>query len=254
MMEPCRRFFCYAIIVAGAFVALSFPKIVFAVSQFQPLYTPSVISAEDQKTLYDFAYLVLADANNTWRDIFKTQKRTYLPAALSLYKQKKDTPCGTGTYEDGPFYCPRNRTIYIDMKYLYDLKVAQELPGDFALAYVITHEAGHHIQNLHGILSAAQSEAAGLKLREDIVEANLELMADCLSGIWASRQSGSLADQTINRAMDVAQELIERPKSGVVVLKAFEHGTKEQRHAWFKRGYRSGNPGVCNTFVNDSVY
>jgi predicted metalloprotease len=210
--------------------------------------------AED--TAARFVSHVLGDTEDTWRTLFAQSGKTYEDPKLVLFSGSTDTACGMGQSASGPFYCPGDRKVYIDLTFFKELGSRFGAPGDFAQAYVIGHEVGHHVQNLLGISEQVQAE----RQRSDAVRANqlsvkLELQADCFAGIWAhhadrSRQvleAGDI-DEGLNAATAIGDDRLQQQSGGHVVPDSFTHGSSAQRVRWFKRGLESGNPAVCNSF------
>jgi predicted metalloprotease len=210
--------------------------------------------AED--TAARFVSHVLGDTEDTWRSLFAQSGKTYEDPKLVLFSGSTDTACGMGQSASGPFYCPGDRKVYIDLTFFKELGSRFGAPGDFAQAYVIGHEVGHHVQNLLGISEQVQAE----RQRSDAVRANqlsvkLELQADCFAGIWAhhadrSRQvleAGDI-DEGLNAATAIGDDRLQQQSGGHVVPDSFTHGSSAQRVRWFKRGLESGNPAVCNSF------
>jgi len=210
--------------------------------------------AED--TAARFVSHVLGDTEDTWRTLFAQSGKTYEDPKLVLFSGSTDTACGMGQSASGPFYCPGDRKVYIDLTFFKELGSRFGAPGDFAQAYVIGHEVGHHVQNLLGISGQVQAE----RQRSDAVRANqlsvkLELQADCFAGIWAhhadrSRQvleAGDI-DEGLNAATAIGDDRLQQQSGGHVVPDSFTHGSSAQRVRWFKRGLESGNPAVCNSF------
>ncbi|HSB22470.1 MAG TPA: neutral zinc metallopeptidase [Burkholderiaceae bacterium] len=203
-----------------------------------------------------FVSTVLADTEDVWHAQFAAQGATYRAPKLVLYRGAIPTACGTGQSAMGPFYCPGDQRVYIDLAFYETMKSRLGAPGDFAQAYVIAHEVGHHVQALLGITekidamrqrsSAAQSNSLSVRL---------ELQADCLAGVWAnnaqrSRQileQGDL-EEALNAASQIGDDTLQRRSQGTVVPETFTHGTSAQRVGWFKRGMASGNLRDCNTF------
>ncbi len=210
--------------------------------------------AED--TAARFVSHVLGDTEDTWRTLFAQSGKTYEDPKLVLFSGSTDTACGMGQSASGPFYCPGDRKVYIDLTFFKELGSRFGAPGDFAQAYVIGHEVGHHVQNLLGISGQVQAE----RQRSDAVRANqlsvkLELQADCFAGIWAhhadrSRQvleAGDI-DEGLNAATAIGDDRLQQQSGGHVVPDSFTHGSSAQRVRWFKRGLESGDPAVCNSF------
>jgi hypothetical protein len=184
---------------------------------------------------------------------------TYVEPKLVLYSDAVESACGFARSAVGPFYCPADQKLYIDLSFYEDLKNRHQAPGDFAQAYVIAHEVGHHVQNLMGISNRVHA----MQRRVDRVEANQlsvrqELQADCFAGIWAhhadrSRQNLSLEagdiEEALNAASSIGDDRLQHQAKGYVVPEAFTHGSSAQRVRWFKRGIQTGDPAQCNTFA-----
>lgn len=204
----------------------------------------------------DFVSVVLADTEDTWGEIFRQSGETYVEPKLVLFSGATQSACGYGEAAMGPFYCPRDQTVYIDLSFYKDLQYRHKAPGDFAQAYVIAHEVGHHVQTLLGVSDQVRS----LQGQVSQVEANQlsvrqELQADCFAGIWAhnadrSRQILETGDieEAINAAYSIGDDRLQQEGRGYVVPDSFTHGSSEQRVRWFKRGVESGDPAQCNTF------
>lgn len=211
--------------------------------------------ASDQ--MADFVSVVLADTEDTWHDIFRKNGQTYVEPTLVLYSNAVESACGFARSAVGPFYCPRDQKVYIDLSFYQDLKSRYQAPGDFAQAYVIAHEVGHHVQNLLGISDKVRS----LQSRASKVEANqlsvrLELQADCFAGVWAnhaqrSRQILEAGDieEALNAASSIGDDRLQSQAKGYIVPESFTHGSSAQRASWFKRGIQTGEPAQCNTFA-----
>jgi predicted metalloprotease len=206
-------------------------------------------SAEEQE-LFDFVTVVLADTEDIWTNEFQRLGRTYTKPELVIYRDRYPTACGTGDARMGPFYCPRDKKIYVDLRFYNDLARQFDAPGDFAQAYVIAHEVGHHVQTLLGI----SQQVAEMRGRPDYNEysVRLELQADFLAGLWARKNSRYLDQGDIEEAFRAANQIgddaIQRRTQGKVVPHAFTHGTSEQRMRWFKRGLDSGRLEDGDTF------
>jgi hypothetical protein len=208
-----------------------------------------------------FVGKVLAETEDTWQVIFKSEGKQYVDPKLVLYTGSTPTACGTGEAAMGPFYCPGDQKVYIDLAFYQELKDRFHAPGEFAEAYVIAHEVGHHVQNLLGISERVErekqrvSEAVANKL-----SVKVELQADCLAGVWAANtdQRNHFLDpgdveQAIAAATAIGDDRLQKEARGYVVPDSFTHGTSEQRVRWFRRGMESGKPGVCNTFTAASL-
>ena len=203
-----------------------------------------------------FVSKVLADTEDTWRVIFQQTDRQYQDPKLVLFTGATPTACGTGQTAIGPFYCPLDQTVYIDLAFYQDLKTRYQAPGDFAQAYVIAHEVGHHVQNLLGTMAkvqAAQGRAG--KTQANALSVRLELQADCLAGVWAYHadrvrsviEEGDI-EEGLAAASAIGDDRMQQQAQGYVVPDSFTHGTSAQRAAWFGRGIKSGDLEHCNTF------
>ena len=206
--------------------------------------------------------VVLGDTEDVWRDLFARYGAGYRDPKLVLFTGGVRSACGFGMAQMGPFYCPADEKVYIDLDFYEDLKNRFKAPGDFAQAYVIAHEIGHHVQKLLGI--AEQVEA--LKQRMSQTDANalqvrMELQADCFAGIWANRaeetqrhhRAWRYRGSALAAASAIGDDRIQKQTQGYVVPDAFTHGSSEQRVRWFTRGYESGKLEVCDTFNADEL-
>ena len=215
---------------------------------------------DPQRKLFKFSDYVFNDAQATWAATFREDGEAYDRAELVVYSDAVNTGgCGSATSAVGPFYCPADERVYLDLSFYEDMRRQLGAPGDFAWAYVIAHELGHHVQNLTG----ANSEVDRLS-REDPGSANelsvrLELQADCYSGIWASTvyEKGALErgdlDEAFTASEAVGDDRLQEQAGGQVDPDSFTHGTSEQRRRWFEAGYDSGDPGACDTFAAEEV-
>jgi len=206
--------------------------------------------------LSDFVSVVLADTEDTWHELFDRMGGRYREPTLVLFSGQVGSACGYASAATGPFYCPADQKVYIDLGFYRDLRERFRAPGDFAQAYVIAHEVGHHVQNLLGIAGEVQ------KLRGQVseTEANalsvmMELQADCFAGIWAhhaheARQILEEGDveEGLNAAAAIGDDRMQRRTQGYVVPDAFTHGSSEQRVRWFREGLAGGDLEACNTF------
>lgn len=217
---------------------------------------PQQQSAAEQQ-LADFVSVVLADTEDTWGALFAGQNGQYVPPRLVLYRDVTQTGCGYGQAAAGPFYCPADQKIYLDLSFFEQLSSKFGAPGDFAAAYVIAHEVGHHIQTVTGISEQVRKAQSGVsKVEANALQVRMELQADCFSGIWAhnaqrSRQVLEQGDieEALGAATAVGDDTIMRKAQGRVVPDAFTHGSAEQRKRWFLKGLESGQPGACDTFA-----
>jgi uncharacterized protein len=211
--------------------------------------------------LGDFVSVVLADTEDTWHELFGQMGSTYREPVLVLFSGQAGSACGFASAAMGPFYCPADEKVYIDLSFYRDLRDRFRAPGDFAQAYVIAHEVGHHVQNLLGIAEQVQ------KVRQQVgeTEANalsvmMELQADCFAGIWAhhaheARQILEEGDveEALNAAAAIGDDRMQRRAQGYVVPDAFTHGSSEQRARWFREGLATGDVQACNTFDAESL-
>ena len=200
-----------------------------------------------------FISTVLADTEDVWTAVFRAGGAQYQPPRLVLFRGATNTACGLGESAMGPFYCPGDRKVYLDMDFFDTLRSRLGAPGDFAQAYVVAHEIGHHVQNLLGITDKA--DAARRTSRANDMSVRIELQADCLAGVWAfhsQRGKGWLEqgdlEEAMNAATQIGDDTLQRRSQGTVVPESFTHGTSAQRMNWFKRGLSSGSMSQCNTF------
>jgi len=211
-------------------------------------------AAEDE--LADFVSVVLADTEDTWHGLFTQLDQPYREPTLVLFTDAVESACGFAQAAVGPFYCPADQKVYIDLGFFRDLRERFQAPGDFAQAYVIAHEVGHHVQTLLGI----SQEVHAVRQRVSQAEGNalsvrLELQADCLAGIWAhhadrSRQILEAGDieEGLNAASAIGDDRLQRQARGTVTPESFTHGSSAQRVRWFKRGWDSGQLQQCDSF------
>ena len=222
--------------------------------------TPAVTTQQHQKPgadpMADFVSVVLADTEDTWKDIFRRYGRTYQEPTLVLFTDAVQSACGFANAAVGPFYCPRDHRVYIDLRFYQDLKERFKAPGDFAQAYVIAHEVGHHVQNLLGTtekVQAAQSRSS--RVEANRLSVRVELQADCFAGVWAYHankarkilEEGDL-EEALGAASAIGDDRLQRQTRGTVVPDSFTHGTSDQRVRWFRRGIETGDLDQCNTF------
>jgi uncharacterized protein len=204
-----------------------------------------------------FVSVVLADTEDTWTAIFQANGRQYTPPKLDLFTSQINTGCGFADSGVGPFYCPADSKVYLDPSFFQELQTRFQAPGDFAQAYVIAHEVGHHVQNLLGTESkvrAAQENASEVERNQ--LQVKMELQADCYAGVWAhnadrARQIIEQGDveEALGAASAVGDDTIQRRTQGHVVPDSFTHGSAKQRMEWFQRGLDSGSVGNCDTFA-----
>ena len=203
-----------------------------------------------------FVATVLADTEDVWRAQFQAQGAQYQDPKLVLFRGATPTACGTGQTAMGPFYCPGDQKVYIDLAFYQTLRDRLGAPGDFAQAYVIAHEVGHHVQNLLGITGKLDAQRGRIsEARMNALSVRLELQADCLAGVWAhhaqrSRQILEQGDieEALNAAAQIGDDKLQRQSSGAIRPESFTHGSSAQRVNWFKRGLQTGSMQQCNTF------
>ena len=203
-----------------------------------------------------FVSTILADTEDVWRAQFKQAGMTYSEPKLRLFRGSEPTACGTGQAAMGPFYCPGDQKVYIDLGFFDVMKQRLGAPGDFAQAYVIAHEVGHHVQNLMGITGKVDAmRGRGSEAQQNALSVRLELQADCFAGVWAhdaqsARQILEQGDieEAMNAAQQIGDDTLQRKSQGTARPESFTHGTSAQRMAWFKRGLQTGSVPQCNTF------
>jgi hypothetical protein len=203
-----------------------------------------------------FVATVLADTEDVWREQFRRANETYREPKLVLFSGQFPTACGMGQAAMGPFYCPGDQKVYIDLRFYELMKTRMGAPGDFAQAYVIAHEVGHHVQNLMGITGKVDSMRGRVsEAQMNALSVRVELQADCLAGVWAhhaqkARQIIEQGDveEALNAAAQIGDDTLQRKSQGTVVPESFTHGSSAQRVTWFKRGLTGGALSQCNTF------
>jgi uncharacterized protein len=205
-----------------------------------------------QDEMAAFVGFVLDDVQSTWQQIFSKAGRRYEPAKLVLFTDSTQSGCGYGNAQVGPFYCPRDRRVYIDLGFYQELDRRFGAPGDFAQAYVIAHEIGHHVQTLLGFDSAARRLAKS-GADDNQISVRQELQADCFAGIWAHEtnrrnilQTGDV-EEGLRAAAAIGDDTLQRRTGGRVSPESFTHGSSEQRVTWFRRGFDSGSMEACDT-------
>jgi uncharacterized protein len=223
---------------------------------------PQTSSASSQRTpvegqdeLADFVGVVVKETEDLWTEVFAASGQDYPEPPVVLFTGQTNSGCGVADARTGPFYCPVDSKVYIDLSFYDELHRKFGAPGDFAQAYVLAHEVGHHVQNLTGVLpefnrrrqSMSQEQANAYSVR-------VELQADCYAGVWANYagqknllDSGDI-EEALNAAEQIGDDTLQKRMQGFAVPKTFNHGTSAQRQTWFERGYKSGNPNDCDTF------
>ncbi|MBL8460843.1 MAG: zinc metallopeptidase [Zoogloea sp.] len=204
---------------------------------------------------------VLAETEDTWQQIFRQNGKQYVEPTLVLFSGATRTACGVGQAAMGPFYCPADQKVYIDLSFYQELKSRYRAPGDFAQAYVIAHEVGHHVQNLLGISGKVQAARERASEREaNALSVRLELQADCLAGVWAKNADAARGileagdvEEALQAATAIGDDTLQKQAQGYAVPDSFTHGSAEQRMRWFKRGMEAGQLAACNTFQARSL-
>jgi predicted metalloprotease len=220
-----------------------------------PLTRQRPVTAEEEE-LKGMVSVVLKTTEEVWTRQLTAQGQTYPKPKLVLFRGAYPSACGTGVAQMGPFYCPLDQKIYVDLSFYDDLKNRFGAPGDFAQAYVIAHEVGHHIQTLQGIAEKVMRAKSRMNERDgNALQVRMELQADCLAGVWAKSAQAELQivepgdiDEALGAAAAIGDDRIQRRSQGEVVPDAFTHGTSEQRVTWFRKGFDSGQMSACDTF------
>lgn len=224
--------------------------------------TQSGQTSPEEDQLADFTSVVLADTEDTWHQIFRDELgQTYQEPTLVLFSGAVRSACGAAQSAMGPFYCPADQKVYIDLSFYNDLKRRHQAPGDFAQAYVVAHEVGHHVQNILGISSQVrQLQGRASKAEANQLSVRLELQADCFAGVWANRadkardilERGDI-EEALNAASQIGDDRLQQQSRGFVVPESFTHGSSAQRMRWFKQGLATGDIEQCNTFATNQI-
>ena len=217
--------------------------------------------ASSDEPMVRFVKQVLGSTEDVWTVQFQQAGSTYHAPKLALFRGAVPTACGTGQSAMGPFYCPADHKVYLDLGFYEVMKSRLGAPGDFAQAYVIAHEVGHHVQNLMGITDKVDSMRGRVsESQQNALSVRLELQADCFAGVWAhdadaTRQILEQGDveEALNAASQIGDDALQRKSQGTIVPESFTHGTSAQRVAWFKRGLQTGSVPQCNTFEARSL-
>jgi predicted metalloprotease len=224
-------------------------------------YPVSNSSSPVEQELVDFVSVVLGDTEDTWQELFRQMNQTYTEPSLVLFTGAVESACGFAQSAVGPFYCPQDQKVYIDLSFFEDLRNRFGAPGDFAQAYVIAHEIGHHVQNLLGISQKVQALSGRLnQVQSNQLSVMQELQADCFAGVWAhhahrARQILEEGDveEALNAASSIGDDNLQKQARGYVTPDSFTHGSSDQRVRWFNQGLASGNIAQCNTFEAENL-
>jgi len=223
----------------------------------EPVETQTTASVPADTPETQFVSKVLADTEDVWGAVFRQQGAgTYQEPKLVLFTGATPTACGTGQSAMGPFYCPGDSKVYLDLSFFQEMAQQLDSPGDFAQAYVIAHEVAHHVQHLLGVTDQVDEARRGASAAAaNQLSVRVELQADCLAGVWANHSNTQRAtlepgdiEEGLNAASAIGDDTLQKRAQGYVVPDSFTHGTSAQRVRWFKRGFESGDPGQCNTF------
>jgi len=231
-------------------------------TQIPETYSPQNQPGGQDDEMRQFVARVLGSTERTWTEIFAAAGQTYEKPTLVLFSGAVESACGFAQAASGPFYCGADHKLYIDLSFYRELRERFAAPGDFAQAYVIAHEIGHHVQNLLGIMNKVQGlqRRGGSQSQANALSVRLELQADCLAGIWANyanRERNILeqgdVEEGLNAAAQIGDDRMQKRAQGYVVPEGFTHGSAEQRVRWFRRGIESGNLQQCDTFSAGGV-
>ncbi|ODT70029.1 MAG: flagellar biosynthesis protein FlgM [Pelagibacterium sp. SCN 63-23] len=217
--------------------------------------TSTQLPAQGEDELADFVGVVVKETEDLWGKQFAAIGEDYPEPNVVLFSGQVNTACGAADASVGPFYCPGDSKVYIDLSFYDQLHRQFGAPGDFAQAYVLAHEVGHHVQNLTGVLPEFNQRRQSMSQEQaNAYSVRVELQADCYAGVWANYagqqnllESGDI-EEALNAANQIGDDTLQKRMQGFAVPKTFNHGTSAQRKTWFERGYRSGNPGECDTF------
>ncbi|AZL57531.1 hypothetical protein EI545_00930 [Tabrizicola piscis] len=250
-----------AVLLIGWFLGIDVSPLLQDQSAPGPSSAPTELTAEDRAE-GEFVSVVLADTEEIWARVFQAQLgRSYRPATLVLFKEGTRSACGGASEATGPFYCPADRKVYLDTSFFTTLSRRLGAGGDFAAAYVVAHEIGHHVQNELGILGEANRIRQQVSQAEsNEISVRVELQADCLSGIWAREAAETLGvveqgdlEEAVNAARQIGDDTLQRNAGQRPMPHTFTHGTSEQRSRWFMIGLKSGQMADCDTFATDQL-
>ena len=243
-------------LVAGYFLGID-PRVILGLAESVPAGSqPTAQVGVPQDEEGQFISAVLGETEDTWSAVFRQAGSEYTPPKLVLYSDQVQTACGFGSAAAGPFYCPGDSKVYIDLNFYKELEQQFKAPGDFAKAYVLAHEVGHHVQNLLGTADKVRAaQQRGSEQEQNALQVRMELQADCYAGIWAKQADASRhileqgdVEEALSAASSVGDDTIQKRTRGVVVPESFTHGSAQQRQTWFQRGFDGGNLQSCDTF------
>ncbi len=248
-----------AVVVIGYFMGVNPATLLGLLSGAQssgPVTEAPAITGESKDPQVDFVRAILGETEDVWGAYFKENGETYTPPKLVLFSGQVDSACGMASSAAGPFYCPGDQNVYIDLTFYRQLADEFGAPGEFARAYVIAHEVGHHVQNLLGVTDKAEraQQAAG-RTAGNRVSVAVELQADCFAGVWAQQansarkilEPGDL-ESGLQAASSVGDDTLQKRTQGTVVPDSFTHGSSAQRVRWFRQGFQAGKIDACDTF------
>jgi len=251
-----------AILIIGALLGVDPASLLSVVEQSSPPQAqtqPGRTPPPDDPQSH-FAKQVLLSTERVWGSIFQQSGARYRPPTLVLYEQGTQTACGTGRSAMGPFYCPNDEKVYLDLSFFREMQTRFHAGGNFPDAYVIAHEVGHHVQKLTGTFDRVQQSGRAGSHGESSASVRMELQADCYAGVWANhagQSTANISDQDIRQGLDAAAAIgddqLQRQSQGRVAPDSFTHGSSAQRVRWFKRGIEGGDPGNCDTFSAPSL-
>lgn len=220
----------------------------------------TVVDKKKDDVQADFMKTVLADTEVVWSDIFRSYGHSYKEPKVVLFRGSTKSGCGYASAQMGPFYCPSDGKVYLDLGFFDELKNRYNADGDFAQAYVLAHEVGHHIQNLQGVLDQVQNLKQQLRSEAKVnaLQVNVELQADCYAGLWAHHaqerfnmlEEGDI-EEALSTASAIGDDALQKKTQGYVIPDSFTHGSSKQRMEWFYKGFKSGDLKACNTFSNN---
>ncbi len=248
------------VIVGSRFLGIDLLPMLFGGGGTNTEQSSRELTPQEQE-MTQFVSVVLADTEDTWQTVFNQLGGHYQEPTLVLFSGRVNSACGTASSAVGPFYCPGDKQVYLDLSFFQDLSSRYGAPGDFAQAYVIAHEVGHHVQTLLGISEKVQQAGQGRSKAEvNALSVRQELQADCFAGVWGHHarterqllEEGDL-EEALTAASSIGDDRLQKQGGGQVVPDSFTHGSSEQRVRWFRKGFESGDVNVCDTFTANSL-